>query len=104
MVKIQLLHLGLHLRLSVGNVVAHRVVEEDRLLRHLRHLAAQRTKRQIVQVVAVDENGARCDIEEARNQVDQRRFARPARPHQRKNFTRVISKSTLCRIWCCPPR
>ncbi len=76
----------LHVRLAVGNVVAHRVVEENRLLRHLRHLAAQRAQRQVAQVVAVDQDAPRGHIEEARNQVDQRRLARAARPHQRQHL------------------
>jgi hypothetical protein len=76
----------LHVRLAVGDVVAHRVVEEDGLLRHLGNLAAQRAERQVAQVVAVDENAARSHVEEARNQVDQRGLARAAGAHQRQHF------------------
>jgi hypothetical protein len=46
----------LRVGLPVGDVVVHRVVEENRLLRHLRHLAAQRSQRQIAHIVAVNQN------------------------------------------------
>ncbi len=82
-------HCRFRVRLSVGNVVVHRVVEENRLLRHLRHLAAQRSQRQIAQIVAVDQNAARGHIEESRNQIDQRGFARAARPDHGQHFAGV---------------
>ena len=50
------------------------------------NLAAQRGKREVAHIVAVDQDAARSHVEEARNQVDQRRFARAARPHQRQHF------------------
>ena len=77
---------GLHIGLAVGNVVAHRVVEENSLLRHLRYLPAQRAERQIAKVEAVNENAARSDVKEARNQVGQGGLAGSAGADQRQHF------------------
>ena len=79
-------HGGLHIRLPIGDVVAHRVVEEHGLLRDLRHLAAQRCQREVANILFVNEDAARSDIEEARNQIHQRRFPGSARAHQRQQF------------------
>ena len=75
-----------HIRLPVRDVVAHRVVEQDRLLRHLADLRAQRGQAHVAHIVAVDQDAPAGHIEEARNQVHQRRLSRPARPHNRHHF------------------
>src|ERR1039458_2293553 len=75
-----------NLRLAVGDVVAHRIVEENRLLRDLGDLAAQRTQRELAQVASVDENAAAGDVEEARNQVCQRGLAGATGADQRQHL------------------
>ncbi len=82
----------LHIRLAVSDVVAHRVVEKDGFLRDLRNLAAQRAESQLANVVTIDENAARRDVEEARNQIDQRRLSGAARSHQRQHLAGVHIK------------
>ena len=72
--------------------MVHRVVEEDGLLRHLRHLPPQRGQRQIAQIVAVDQNAARSHVEEARNQIHQRRFSCPAGPNDGKHLAGIHLK------------
>jgi len=72
--------------LAVGDVVAHRVVEEDGLLRDLGNIAAQRAQREVAQVVAVDENAAAGNVEEARNQVGESGLACAAGAYQRQHF------------------
>ena len=78
---------GLRLRLAVGDVVAHRVVEEDGLLRHLGNLAAQaRPACRSRMSWPSMRMRARGHVKEARNQVDQRGFARAAGPHDRQHL------------------
>ncbi len=82
-----LLHqIAFYIRLAVGDVVAHRVVEKNRFLGHLRNLAAQRRQRNVANVFAVDDDSTRSYIEETRNEVHERRLACPAGPDQRQHF------------------
>jgi hypothetical protein len=84
---------GFHPRLvhvveAVGDVGAHRVVEEHRLLRDESDLAAQAFERRVLHVDAVDQHGAFRHVVEPRQQVDERRLARPARAHDRDHLAR----------------
>ena len=83
---------GLHLllrnvRLPVGNVVAHGVVEQHRLLRDHADLRAQRGQRDVAHVAAIDEQASGGDIEEARNQMHQRALACAARSDDGHHFS-----------------
>src|SRR5208337_3832277 len=73
-------------RLAIGDVVAHRVVEQNRFLRDDADLRAQRGQGYIAHVVAVNQQPSGSHIEEARNQVNQRAFARAARAHDGQHF------------------
>src|SRR5262249_3109865 len=61
---------------AVGDVVAHRSAEEQRLLQDDPHLAAQAGQRDLAQVVAVDAHAAGGDVVEAWEQIDQGALAR----------------------------
>ena len=78
-----------HIRLAVGYVVAHRVVEENRLLRYFADLRPQRRETHLAHVDAVDEDAPAGHVEEARNQIHQGRLPCPAGPNQRDHFAAV---------------
>src|ERR1035437_2875179 len=82
-------HAGFHVWSSVGDVVAHGVVEQNGLLRDLGNLAAERGKRHIAQVVTIDEDAAGGDVEEARDEIDEGGLPCPAGTDQRKNFAGI---------------
>ena len=65
----------------VGDVVAHRVVEEDHLLRDQAHERAQRLEGGVANVAAVDGDAAAVHVVEAREEIDQRRLAGAAAAH-----------------------
>ena len=68
---------------AVGDVVAHRVVEQDDLLGDEADLAAQRRQGHVAHVAAVDEQRPLGHVVETRQQVHQARLAGAARPDQR---------------------
>ena len=70
-----------NVRLSVGDVVAHGVVEQDGVLGDDADLPPQRGQRDVAHVVAVDQDAAAAHVEEARDQVHQRALAGAARAH-----------------------
>ena len=65
-------------RMPVGDVVAHRVVEQNGVLGDDGDLRAQRGDGEVAHVMAVDQQPAAADIEEARQQMHQRSLARSA--------------------------
>ena len=71
-----------NVRLAVGDVVAHRVVEEDGLLRDVADQPAQRVGFQIAHILAIHQQTAAGHVEEARYQVDQRGLAGAAGTHE----------------------
>ena len=75
-----------NVRLAVGDVVAHRVVEQHRLLRHDADLRPQRGQRKIADVDAVHQNASAGDIEKARDEVHQRGLARAAAADDRQHL------------------
>ena len=60
---------------AVADIVADRTVQKRGVLRHHRDLRAQRILRDAGNVLAVDEDAAALEIEEAQEQVNQRRLA-----------------------------
>ena len=72
----------------VGDVGAHGVVEEHRLLRHEADLLAQARERRVAHVDAVDQDRALGHVVEARQQVDERGLAGAARAHDRHHLAR----------------
>src|SRR6187402_3504 len=72
--------------LTVGDVVAHRVVKEDRVLRDLADELAHAVEGEIANVMSVEGDASGCDVEEARNEFNQRGFARSAWTYERKHF------------------
>ena len=85
------------MRLAVGDVVADRVVEQDGLLRDDADLRAQRCERDVADVAAVDQDAAGSDVEETRDQMDERAFAGAARADDRDHFAGGHFKSMSCR-------
>ena len=62
-------------RASVADVVADRTVQQRGVLRHHRDLRAQALLRDVRDVLPVDQDASALEIEEAQQQVDQRRLA-----------------------------
>ena len=60
---------------AIGDVGAHRVVEQADLLRDQRDRAAQRGERHRADFLPVDQNAAGIGVVKARDQVEQRRFS-----------------------------
>src|SRR5581483_3118670 len=60
-----------NVRLAVSDVVAYGVVEEHGFLGNDADLRSQRGERDVADILVVDEDAAACDVEEARNQVNQ---------------------------------
>ena len=77
---------GGNIGLAVGDVVAHGVVEEDRLLRDLGDLFAERLESEGANIVAVDEDAAAADVVEARDEIDQRALPCPAGADESEHF------------------
>ena len=69
-------------RPPVGDIGAHRVVEQGDLLADQRDLAVQGGERQIANIEAVDRHPAAGRIVEAQDQVEDSGFPRPRRSHQ----------------------
>ena len=86
-----------YIRLPIRDVVANRVVEQDRLLRHLADLRSQRGDRHIPHIVPVDADVfPRSHVKESRDQVHQRALAGAARPHETRS-PRHAPPSARCR-------
>ena len=83
--RLDLVRIG---RLTVSDVVRHRVVEQHHVLAHHRDLAAQRVQAVFRQRDAVDQNLAAGRIEEARQQIHQRGLAAARRARERHHFAR----------------
>ena len=62
-------------RAAVADIVADRAVQQRGVLRHHRDLRAQAFLRDVGDVLAVDQDAALFEVEEAQQQVDQRRLA-----------------------------
>ncbi len=74
------------IRLAIGDVVADRIVEENRLLGYVANLGTERSQADIPQVMSVDANAASGDIEEAWDQVHQSGLAGAAGTDQRNHL------------------
>ena len=72
--------------LAVGDVVAHRVVEQHRFLRDDADLRAQRGEGDVAHIVAVDQDASGGHVEEARDQMNQRALAGAAGTDDGENF------------------
>ena len=68
---------------AVGDVGAHGVVEQHRVLAHDAGERAQRRERDVARVDAVEQDAAGRRLVEARDEVDERALPRPARADQR---------------------
>ena len=73
--------------LAVSDVVAHRIVEQNRLLGDDADLRSQRGEGYVADVLTINQQTSRRDIEEAGNQVDKRAFTRAAGAHDSQNLT-----------------
>src|SRR4029077_18123640 len=74
-------------RITIGDVVSHRIVEEKCVLRYDANLTAQRRQIYVPNVDSVDGNLARGHIVETRNQVGQGAFPGTAHTHQGNYLT-----------------
>ena len=77
---------------AVGDVLRHGRRQDDRLLQDQRHLTAQVLQAKLPQINPVQLNAPARRIEEPRQQQQQRRLARAARPDQAPPFPRVAAK------------
>ncbi len=68
---------------SEADVLRHRLVEQDRFLRHQCDAAAQRGQSHVVDVLPVDRDAPGLDVVEAQQQVEDRALARARRADQR---------------------
>ena len=75
------------LGLGDAQVVGDAAIEEVRVLRDDRHLPAQHVQRQLAQVVTVEQHPPLLRIDEAQQQIDERRLARAARPTTPERLT-----------------
>ena len=73
--------LGQLVRVAKANVGAQRHGEQERLLRRVADRLAERRERVRPHIAAVDQYLSRGDVEEPRDQVDERRLARPGGAH-----------------------
>ena len=64
---------------AVRDVVAHRIVEQHRVLTHDPDERAKRRQRDLARVHAVEQDAARGRLVEARNEIDERALPRSAR-------------------------
>ncbi|EGY00670.1 hypothetical protein AZA_76900 [Nitrospirillum viridazoti Y2] len=78
--RLDLLLRGAHA--AIGDIAAHRVVEQPRLLADQADGAAQRGQRHVADVLAAQGDGTAGDVVEAGDQVQDGGLARPAGPHQ----------------------
>lgn len=73
-------------QLAVADIVHDRAGENKAVLQHNPHLAAQRLQRDLRNIVTVDQNLAVGQVVEARDQVDDRGFARARRTDEGDAF------------------
>ena len=79
----RLAHLGLaRLGPAVADVVADRPMQQRRVLRHHRDVAAQALLGHMRDVLAVDQDATALEFIEAQQQIDERRFPRAGPPDQ----------------------
>lgn len=77
------LHLGLAgIQATIANVVLHRAEEQRRILRHQGETGTQLARIELIDRHAIDEDAPALRIEEAQQQIEQRRFASPGRLYQ----------------------
>src|SRR6266852_7714831 len=77
---------------SVANVVPHRIVKQDVLLRHHGDLLAQRLDSYTANIHTVDANRSGGRFMEARQKIHERGFAGAARPHQSYDLAAARAK------------
>jgi hypothetical protein len=75
--------------ISIGDVISNRIIKEDRLLCHQSDLISQGLKRDLSNVVTIDENLALLDIIESGQEIDQRGLAGSTHSHQGDHFSHV---------------
>ena len=83
---LDLVHAGV--RAPEADVVGDRAAEQERLLRHDAHLRAQRPRRHLAQVVAVDEHAPVGRVVEARDELGEGRLARAGGADERHRLAR----------------
>ncbi len=80
---------------AIADVVADRIVEQHRVLRHDADGAAQAVLAHVAQILAVDADGAAIDVVEAEQQPRDGRFAGAARAHDRDRVARRHAKAQI---------
>ena len=98
----RLLHLGFgRVGSTIGNVVAHGVVEQHGILRHDAHGTAHAALGHLANVLSIDGDRATAHVVEAKQQTCQGGFARPRRPHHRHGFARWNFKADAMQDGSC---
>jgi hypothetical protein len=79
----------IHAGAPEGDVLLDRRGEEEALLGHHRDVGAEHLERDSGHVDPVDEDGARRDLEDTRDDADQRRLSGPDGTHDSHRLTRI---------------
>ena len=83
------LHLDLtNIQTTIANVILHRTEEQRGILRNQDETGTQLAQIELINRHTVDEDAPALQIEETQQQIEQRRFANPKRPHQCQRLTR----------------
>src|SRR5580704_11348306 len=75
--------IGCRIRAAIADIVGHRIVEQERVLRYNADFFPQRRQTQVAKIAPVNKDRAPLDIVESRHQVRERGLPRSAGPHQR---------------------
>ena len=82
-------------RFAIRDVLPDRRAEEQRFLQHKSKLPAQGFQLQVAHILAVDADGSRRQLIEARDQTDDRRFARACRPDKCRSLARFDNQINI---------
>src|SRR5205085_7265808 len=84
---------------TVGDIMAHRVVEEHRILADDAGERAERFERDLAGVDAVEEDAAAVRLVEARDEVDERALAGAARANERDDASLLCREAHVIEHW-----
>src|SRR5438046_916189 len=82
-------------RFAIRDVLPDRRAEEQRFLQNKSKLPTQGFQLQVAHILAVDADGSQRQLIEARDQTDDRRFARACRPDKCRSLARFDNKINI---------
>ena len=83
----------------IGDVVADRIVEQDRILRHDANRPMQALLRYVAHILSINGNRAATDVIEPEQEPRDGRFPRPRRPHNGHVMPRRHIKANPAQDW-----